>query len=275
MMARRIFATASALVVLLAVAVSFRVCFKMHDRLSRCFPATSGELRVLWNLRDYRFETQRLKIAWVSLQISCAIPSTTDVVWPSPFHQFSNFFAKLTEFKWVSTECAFDNYTFEHSLIGATLVPLAVVALAWMGAAAAPLWVKRGRALPPSASVAPLSNLGHGHTARSASAKVQHHTPSPLGVGNSARRATEFAVKKRATQINGQLAVPTYQQRRRQRGLMARRRAVHFTALVAFAVLPSTSSLLFKVTTRFAHFYAFICSTLPDQLVASSMITRP
>ena len=83
-------------------------------------------------------DVQRTKIAWQTTQITSAIAWTTDVEWPQPFKYVSQLLANISELSFLPVACVNQNVTFWDELLIATVLPMGMVALAWLVAVLAP-----------------------------------------------------------------------------------------------------------------------------------------
>ena len=75
---------------------------------------------------------QRAKIAWQTIQITSAIAWTTSIKWPEPFQSFSALLTNLADLSLIPVDCISQNMNYWNVLVIATVVPVGLVASAWL-----------------------------------------------------------------------------------------------------------------------------------------------
>ena len=80
---------------------------------------------------------QRAKIAWQTIQITSSIAWTTSIKWPEPFKSFSELLTNLAELSLIPLDCI-SQINYWRELVIATVMPVGIVALAWLFARLAP-----------------------------------------------------------------------------------------------------------------------------------------
>jgi hypothetical protein len=92
----------------------------------------------VWSALTTIFDGQRAKIAWQTIQITSSIAWTTSIKWPEPFKSFSELLTNLAELSLIPVDCINQNMDYWGELVIATVVPVGLVALAWLIARLAP-----------------------------------------------------------------------------------------------------------------------------------------
>ena len=92
----------------------------------------------VWSALTNIFDGQRAKIAWQTIQITSSIAWTTSIKWPEPFKSFSELLTNLAELSLIPVDCINQGMNYWDELVIATVVPVSLVALAWLVARLAP-----------------------------------------------------------------------------------------------------------------------------------------
>jgi hypothetical protein len=91
-----------------------------------------------WAALTSMIDAQRAKIAWQTIQITSSIAWTTSIKWPEPFRFFSELLTKIAQLNLVPFDCIAFNLGYWHELLIVTIVPVSLVALAWLTASLVP-----------------------------------------------------------------------------------------------------------------------------------------